>query len=53
MILREERPVVEKEAVPVERVRLGTLRRSRIRDGFRTGPQGTDRHRHQDSRSNR
>ena len=24
VVLREERPVVEKEAVPVERVRLGT-----------------------------
>ena len=41
--LRAERPVVAKEAVPVERVRLGTETVTEDAAGQRDGPQGADR----------
>ena len=45
VVLHEERPVVDKETVPVERVRLGHRDRDRAGDGHRGRPQGADRHR--------
>ena len=41
--LHAERPVVDTEAVAVERVRLGTRDRHRAGDRRRRGPQGADR----------
>ena len=45
VVLHEERPVVEKEAVPVERVRLDTETVTEQQSGHRRGAQGADRHR--------
>ena len=46
VVLHEERPVVEKEAVPVERVRLDTETVTDEVYGQRGGPQGADRDRY-------
>ena len=51
VVLHEERPVVAKEAVPVERVRLDKETVTDQADGVRGGPQGADRHRRRQRRA--